>query len=176
MQERHFLTAVEIAKLTGFSSGKREQAMMLERKGIPYLLGSAPFPLVARTAVMEPTWLDPEPVDEVLKALCVLEEDAIVGRARPYPRETGVYFLIDRFEIVYVGMSFDILSRIPAHADKAFDRVFWITCPHQYVGSVEKHYIEKFRPKYNVQGVQKSVGKPVCIEAKPSAFSERENS
>jgi predicted GIY-YIG superfamily endonuclease len=71
----------------------------------------------------------------------------------------GVYFLIDCYEVVYVGQSVDVKSRLQQHSDsgnkgmayeKNFNRFFFIQCEKEELKKLEAYYILKFRPKYNI--------------------------
>lgn len=64
----------------------------------------------------------------------------------------GVYFLILNNEIVYVGQSINIISRIMAHnadANKTFDSVSYIKCEKEKLDAIESYYINKFLPLQN---------------------------
>ena len=85
-------------------------------------------------------------------------KELIIGLSEPSRREviSGVYFLIYKDEIVYIGSAFDILSRIKMHKDSKkfmFHKRFIIRCePKDKVGrlAIERKYIEKFKPKNNI--------------------------
>ncbi len=67
---------------------------------------------------------------------------------------SGVYFLFSGMddEIVYVGSSKDILSRLIQHrkeGEKEFDGYTWITCATTEMEQLELNYILLLRPKYN---------------------------
>lgn len=70
-------------------------------------------------------------------------------------RLRGVYFLIKNNEIVYVGQSTDIFSRISVHRKtKDFDSYNYILFPEvsdEKLNNLEAEYIGKFTPKYNRQ-------------------------
>ena len=64
----------------------------------------------------------------------------------------GVYFLFILDELVYVGQSTNIRSRIAAHQQENkinFDSVFYIEVDEDKLIQVEKGYIVKYDPKYN---------------------------
>ena len=75
--------------------------------------------------------------------------DAILEDALYLGCHTGVYFLIHGDEIVYIGASCNVLSRILQHADKIYDRIFFIPVDPLYLVTVEMNYIQKYKPKYN---------------------------
>lgn len=71
----------------------------------------------------------------------------------------GIYFLIDCDEVVYVGQSVDIRSRLEQHSnagmakgtkEKNFNRFFFVNCQREELDRLEAYYILKFRPKYNI--------------------------
>ena len=62
----------------------------------------------------------------------------------------GVYFLFDDDELVYIGQSENILSRIASHLnDKRFDSYNFIECQYGNLDALEAKYILKYNPKYN---------------------------
>lgn len=84
----------------------------------------------------------------------------------PRPRIIGVYFLIKDREIIYVGQSVDILSRIDTHRanpsprsypwcpstlpEKDFDSFAFIEIEETDLNVVERFYILVFNPRCNV--------------------------
>lgn len=64
---------------------------------------------------------------------------------------TGIYFLIDKNRIVYVGRSTNFLSRFCDHdvGPKVWDRYYFLECKPEDLSDVESLYIGQFRPKYN---------------------------
>lgn len=101
------------------------------------------------------------PVKLLLERLCNEKEHAISYTkdltahqikkfSKPLTDITGVYFLIDNDEIVYVGQSLNVYSRISAHKkDKDFDKVFVIKCQKEELTEIERYYILLLRPKHN---------------------------
>jgi hypothetical protein len=94
-----------------------------------------------------------------------IEYEAIVENKIEYSPIviTGVYFLLNGTEIVYVGQAYDVMSRIGLHRDekkKEFNGYYIIECQKEHLNLVEAHFILKFKPLYNVtvpvQGVFKS--------------------
>ena len=85
--------------------------------------------------------------------------DDIVGNASNFLHKggeyCGVYFLICDDEIVYVGKSVNIKSRLDQHSmdehrNKNFNKYYVVLCDPKEVNSLEAYYILKFRPKYNI--------------------------
>ena len=74
-----------------------------------------------------------------------------INGLKEYDIEYGyVYFLMDVEEVVYVGKTMGLSSRIAAHKrDKVFDRCFWIPVPEKDLLATEGKWINKFSPKYN---------------------------
>ena len=63
-----------------------------------------------------------------------------------------VYFLMDNNDVVYVGMSSTIGSRLKLHkqTDKIFGKYIAIECPDKSVQKrLEEFLIASMRPKYN---------------------------
>ena len=80
----------------------------------------------------------------------------ILSSKREFKDDYLIYALIDKDEIVYVGQSKNILSRLNDH--KASNKVFDSWCIVENLGTyttskevnrLEEKYIRKFLPKYN---------------------------
>ena len=70
------------------------------------------------------------------------------------PNISGVYFLCDGDDVVYVGQSVQVVNRIATHlaeGRKKFDadRVFFMPCPPPDLNAVEGQFIRLLNPKYN---------------------------
>lgn len=66
----------------------------------------------------------------------------------------GFYFLIDRDEIVYVGISNDVSFRMARHRQNpniAFSRVLVVNAPEIVARQMEGFYYELLSPRYNVR-------------------------
>ena len=66
--------------------------------------------------------------------------------------QTGVYFLFNQNDVVYVGQGQDILSRIGHHAlagKKQFDSYAYLPCPADQLNEAEAHFIHLLQPYYN---------------------------
>ncbi len=61
----------------------------------------------------------------------------------------GVYFLIHKDEIVYVGQSTNIDLRITNHKEKVFDRILYILVKKERLILEEDYYISLYKPRYN---------------------------
>lgn len=64
----------------------------------------------------------------------------------------GIYFLALKGEIVYIGQSVSVLSRLSGHileGVKDFDSVFFLPCPINRLNDFEGAMIRRFMPKLN---------------------------
>jgi len=64
----------------------------------------------------------------------------------------GIYFLIKNNNIIYVGQSIDIWSRVMTHSldiEKDFDYFSCHFCDKPYLDELELKYILKFKPSLN---------------------------
>lgn len=70
----------------------------------------------------------------------------------------GIYFLLLRGEIVYVGQTKDFLARIYRHKRerKEFDGFAFMQCGADQLDELEADYIDAFLPPYN-----RSTGRPI---------------
>lgn len=80
----------------------------------------------------------------------------------------GVYFLFLNDEIVYIGQSGNIYSRVQQHVrlkEKNFNKVFYQVIPKGIdILAVEKQYILQFRPKYNYETTARTCEPPTTTE------------
>lgn len=83
-------------------------------------------------------------------AVTSLETSKDISFLLSYRFTSGVYFLKDNSEVVYVGQSTNVIARIGAgHADKIFNEITFIPCDKKYLGETERFWIKKFQPRYN---------------------------
>lgn len=79
-------------------------------------------------------------------------EAAILSRRIP-AITSGIYFLIDGKEIVYVGQARNVHSRIFDHIRnrprKKFDSYSYVLADESELNSLEVRYAYKFKPRYN---------------------------
>lgn len=73
------------------------------------------------------------------------------------PQDSGIYFLIDKENIVYVGKARNIYTRLEDHhwrSHKRFDR-YWCFggIPYIWLGQAEGYYIKQCKPFWNVAHV-----------------------
>jgi excisionase family DNA binding protein len=91
---------------------------------------------------------------------------SLAGLAMEFPAcESAVYFLVRCGQIMYVGQSSNLPSRIGQHRNTArtdpdhfFDRVFYIPLPNNMLAVIEQQYIDLFAPPWNI------AGNPLCSE------------
>lgn len=66
----------------------------------------------------------------------------------------GIYFLRNGFEIVYVGQSVNVVSRVATHRAegiKEFDSWHVLPCEREELDELEAEFIQMMKPKYNGQ-------------------------
>jgi hypothetical protein len=78
-------------------------------------------------------------------------EASIVAHAIPASLLSGVYFLIQHAEVVYVGQSADVFGRISKHlrSGRQFDSFNVIPCPAERRSELEALYIAALLPSQN---------------------------
>lgn len=70
---------------------------------------------------------------------------------RQFGLGSGVYFLIQKGEVVYVGQSVSVSSRVDQHIlTKDFDRVFYIPTKKRHLQHLESDFIKLLRPVLNI--------------------------
>jgi hypothetical protein len=79
----------------------------------------------------------------------LLSAEEIVKHALPWEKATGVYFLVQDDEVVYVGQSVHIYSRLAQHQGKTFDRYAFVPCDAGVLDKLESLYIHVLKPKLN---------------------------
>ena len=69
-------------------------------------------------------------------------------------RLMGIYFLYNGDELIYIGQSRSILSRIGQHVKggKSFDSYTFVECDEEDLDSMEAGYIKHYHPSMNVAG------------------------
>lgn len=78
-------------------------------------------------------------------------------------KTVGVYFLLHDSEVVYVGQSIDVESRIRSHrAEKEFDSYHVIACQQSELDALESAYIFYLQPKLNSRS-NTSIRAPITI-------------
>lgn len=80
-------------------------------------------------------------------------------KVNPYKHYTGVYFLMNEWELIYVGKTTKLVQRIKGHKNdtvllKEFDGIFFLPIEEGWeMDILERTYIEMYQPKYNKLGV-----------------------
>jgi hypothetical protein len=120
-----------------YASGLREEIAALERR-------------LAELKRMETMQV----ASAALTGNSLLRADEIAAAAHPWEKASGVYFLLDGNEVVYVGQAVNVYSRIGQHIDKRFYRYAFVPCPVDALDILESLYIHLLRPRFN--GVQKN--------------------
>jgi hypothetical protein len=108
-----------------------------------------------------------ELVNKVSISLCnkaLLTEEDIIKASAPWATATGVYFLIYKNKVVYVGQSTNVYSRITAHHDKTFDSFAFIQCETNTLDGLESLYIHVFRPPLNGDHVHGAKRAPISLQ------------
>ena len=79
----------------------------------------------------------------------LVPKSALIEKSKTYGDACGVYFLIKSNEIVYIGQSINIASRITQHRDKDFDSVSYVACHKDELDILESLYILAYQPALN---------------------------
>jgi hypothetical protein len=93
----------------------------------------------------------------------LLSFEDIVKAALPWKRACGIYFLVQDTEVIYVGQSVNIYSRISQHMDKRFDRYAFVPCEAELLDKLESLYIHTLRPKLNGNYSDKEKAAPIMF-------------
>jgi len=104
-------------------------------------------------------------VSAAVHGKALLHEDEIARFALLWAKASGVYFLLDGNEVVYVGQAVNVYSRIGQHTDKQFNRYAFVPCPIDALDRLESLYIHCLRPRLN--GNQRNDAKcaPIAFDA-----------
>lgn len=62
---------------------------------------------------------------------------------------TGIYFLLEKDEVVYVGQTVNGLSRVYSHSDKKWDSYCFVPVDKDDLNRIETENIVFYKPKYN---------------------------
>ncbi|MCS6285207.1 MAG: GIY-YIG nuclease family protein [Nitrospira sp.] len=111
-----------------------------------------PLPINLRPVVQQP----PAPAT-IPRALA--EVEARLCEIPPLEYPPCVYFLVLKQEIVYVGQSRNLLSRLGQHREdgKCWDRVLYLPVPADRLLEVESLWIKTLQPALNRAGRQASL-------------------
>lgn len=94
-------------------------------------------------------------------------ESEILASAKPFDREVGIYFLICNHEIVYVGQSVCVYTRVGVHKREgkiAFDAMAYVACKQEDLDLLESLYILRYLPKHNGDAHVGGKATPVSLQ------------
>lgn len=95
----------------------------------------------------------------------ILTAQDIIESSRPFKKICGVYFIISGSQIIYVGQSVDVLSRIGGHENHwEFDAYSFVECTQEKLDLIESIYIHLFNPPLNGDGPDGNKFAPVSIK------------
>lgn len=94
----------------------------------------------------------------------LLREDDIAKSAIPWNKASGVYFLLDGDDVVYVGQAVNVYSRIGQHTDKIFDRYAFVPCAVDALNIIESLYIHCLRPRLNGNQINNAKCAPIPLD------------
>lgn len=104
-------------------------------------------------------------VSAAMTGNALLREDEIARAALPWAKLSGVYFLLDGDEVVYVGQAVHVFSRIAQHTDKRFDRYAFVPCEVVLLDRLESLYIHCLRPRLNGNQMNDVKCAPIALDA-----------
>lgn len=88
-------------------------------------------------------------ISAALTDKALLSREEIVEQAVHWEKASGVYFLVQDDEVVYVGQSVHVYSRIAQHSDKKFNRYAFVPCDVALLDKLEALYIHVLKPRLN---------------------------
>jgi excinuclease UvrABC nuclease subunit len=94
----------------------------------------------------------------------LLDGEQIAKLALPWQRSSGVYFLVQDQEVVYVGQSVNIYSRIAQHPDKKFDKYAFVPCEVELLDKLESLYIHTLKPRLNGNVSKQEKSAPIRLD------------
>jgi len=68
---------------------------------------------------------------------------------RKLKNKTGVYLLFEGEEVIYVGQTINLYTRIVGHNKKSYTHVNWVELDERYLWEYEDRYIKYFNPRLN---------------------------
>ena|SRR3990167_5482971 len=101
----------------------------------------------------------------------LLREEEIAKSALPWSKASGVYFLLDCNEVVYVGQSVNVYNRIGRHEDKQFNRYAFVPCAIDSLDMLESLYIHCLRPRLNGTQRNDATCAPIPLDRLLTAYS-----
>jgi hypothetical protein len=103
-------------------------------------------------------------VSAALTNKTLLDGEQIAKLALPWQRSSGVYFLVQDQEVVYVGQSVNIYSRISQHPDKKFDKYAFVPCEVELLDKLESLYIHTLKPRLNGNATKQEKSAPIRLD------------
>jgi hypothetical protein len=90
----------------------------------------------------------------------------ILRAAQPLPAlASGVYFLIDKTRVVYVGQSIKVIARVLEHVgSKRFNQFTFIPCAVDDLDRIESLYIHMLRPPLNASAGNGAMRAPIQLQ------------
>jgi len=151
-----FLTPDELQILTGYKQAKRQREQ-LERMAIAFIFNAEGRPLVSRSFKPirnpQPDFSNEDTFYCAEKNIQRMLDGAYIVNVAPIYNGPAVYFLYHAEELVYVGKTKQLISRIGQHLDKKFDSFSYLICEEKYLDQFERAAISHFRPKLNLKSV-----------------------
>ena len=91
----------------------------------------------------------------------LLSASDIAAYARPWPScGTGIYFLLKKGAVVYVGRALRVTQRIGWHiGTKDFDAWHWVPCAERHLDRTERAYINALMPPLNLDPITQRIRK-----------------
>lgn len=106
-----------------------------------------------RTAAIEAAErLNRDVTDEHFVPAGLLSHQEIVDQSYPFGGYPGVYFLVSKGQVMYVGKSSDVEFRLGQHRARRqieFDAVFIVPCRLGELSRLEARYIRMLKPPMN---------------------------
>lgn len=140
----NFIPHVKVRGIDSLLYDPREAKGWITQNLVKRIQGEALPPLELRVIVD-----DPVPMEELPKALSLIPgirqlDLGLLGE--------GIYFLCKEKEVVYVGQSVNIPSRVTTHRNegqKIFNRVYFLRCPEHELDRLEAQFIKTLKPRLN---------------------------
>ena len=91
----------------------------------------------------------------------------VLENAISYDQTCGIYFLVKDSEILYVGQSVCVFTRIRTHENGGrikFNRIAWVECNKEHLDILESLYIHMFKPSMNGSSSHDGKQAPLSME------------
>jgi hypothetical protein len=143
MFDSEFATPRKISEFTECKTVEA-QSLVLKVLRIPHVIGARKNPIARSNDLNQKA--DIGPAD-------IIPSCAEIRLLRSMPRHgVGIYFLCQDEKIVYVGKTTNFFIRMRNHAlgEFEFSGVKFLPCAESRLDILEREYIVRFKPKYNV--------------------------